>query len=91
MLHTKTTSPDMTSNWQSKCPRKEDAKSKSTCSVGIPSAEILGRHSTSLKDDKVDAGARNLYEPNCYRHTKVMELVPELEKAIRLLKSKNLN
>lgn len=89
MLHTKTTSPEMTSNWQNKCPRKGD-KAKSSCTVGIPSAEILGTHEHSVYDKTLDAGAKaSHYEPNCYRHSRVMELVPELEKAIQSIKAKN--
>lgn len=87
MLHTKTTSPEMTSNWQSKCARK-GVKSKASCSVGIPSAEILGTHPSS--PSRESNSARNLYEANCYRHGKVMDLVPELEKIIQSVKTNRL-
>lgn len=86
MLHTKTTSPEMTSNWQSKCARK-GVKSKASCSVGIPSAEILRTHRSSPADD---SSVRNSYEPNCYRHGRVMDLAQELEKLIQSLKTTGL-
>ena len=81
MLHTKTTSPEMTSNWRSQCPRK-GSSTKSSCAVGIPSAEILGTKN-SLHQDSIGTGAS--YEANCFRHSRVMELIPQLEQALRLV------
>jgi hypothetical protein len=82
MLHTKTTSPDMTSSWQNRCPRKE-SPSKSSCPVGIPSMEVIGADGGNLDES---TGLANVsYESNCYRHKRVMELIPELEKALKSL------
>ena len=85
MLHAKTTSPEMTLNWQSKCSRNENP-TKSSCHVGVPSIEILGTSNATNLNEAV--GARVIYEPNCFRHSRVMELIPKLEKVIRSLISK---
>jgi hypothetical protein len=85
MLHTKTTSPEMTSNWQYKCPSK-GSSSKSSCSVGIPSTEILGTGTTLASADKNDnAAATAVYKSNCFLHSRVKELVPMLEEAMQTL------
>ena len=79
LLHSKTTSPDKTVNWQTTCPRK-GVETKS-CTVGIPSGELLGSDST--EDEGASAKVSSLFEPNCYRHSRVMhEWIPKLEEAL---------
>lgn len=84
MLHTKTTSPEMTSKWQSKCPRN-GSSSKSSCAVGIPFLENLG---SDVHNSTIDLRHEiSVYKPNCYRHSRVVELIPQLEKALQLYKN----
>jgi len=88
LLHAKTTSPDMTANWKTKCPLKGDSSSNS-CKVGIPSSKLLGVDNNNLQESlpmKKDNNPISVtYEANCYPHFRVMQLVPLLEQAMKRL------
>lgn len=89
LLHAKTTSPDMTANWKTKCPLKGDSSSNS-CKVGIPSSKLLGVDNNNLMQESLPMKKDNnsisvTYEANCYPHSRVMQLVPFLEAAMKRL------
>jgi hypothetical protein len=83
LLHAKTTGPEKTSGWNEVCHRKgDDITRSSTCTVGIPSHEImLGEYNLSVGEDGNAISAA--FESNCYRHSRVMkDYVPRLESAL---------
>ena len=51
--------------------------------------EILG---SSTQDTAIDhrSGISD-YKPNCYRHSRVVDLIPQLEKALQLYKNQSMS
>ena len=95
LLHTKTTGPEMTSQWHAKCPRQGDVNSKKDkCVVGIPSTQILGTVTSKVsgtKDKIQSMVVSSMFESNCYRHNMVTESwVPKLERALQSLMENDL-
>lgn len=94
LLHSKSTLPDSTSKWHSKCPRRgESGSSSNSCNVGIPSSNLLGIDGLDDLDELelVPTQRHNqvssIYESNCYPHLRVQHLVPLLEEAIQRLQA----
>ncbi len=87
LLHSKSTLPEMTANWHSKCPLKAASGSIKDCKVGIPSSDVLGLDITSDESRFVESDVSAKYESNCYPHIRVGRLVPSLEEAIKRLTS----
>mmetsp|Transcript_9039 Transcript_9039/g.18100 ORF Transcript_9039/g.18100 Transcript_9039/m.18100 type:complete len:885 (-) Transcript_9039:2268-4922(-) len=89
LLHSKSTLPEMTANWHSKCPLKATSGSIKDCKVGIPSSNMLGVDIVSEESEFVESD--NLvsakFESNCYPHMLVKRLVPFLEVAMKRLTS----
>lgn len=86
LLHSKSTLPEMTANWHSKCPLKAASGSIKECKVGIPSTNLLG----AGKEEKPgivesDNSVSTAFEKNCYPHHRVKHLVPSLERAMERL------
>ena len=84
LLHTKTTGPEATSQWQTTCPHKGTHVEKNPCKVGIPSKDkVLGEEAISLIASSRSSAA---FESNCYMHSRVSnEWVPKLESALQSL------
>eukprot|EP00986_Skeletonema_menzelii_P005799 scaffold2145_cov136-Skeletonema_menzelii.AAC.4 len=89
LLHTKSTLPEMTLDWHSKCPRKAASGSIKDCKVGMPSSDVLGVDTASEESRLIDTD--NLvsakYESNCYPHFRVKRFIPALEEAMKKLTS----
>ena len=84
LLHTKTTGPEATSQWQTTCPHKGTQVEKNPCKVGIPSRDkVLGDEAILIASSRSNAAA---FESNCYMHSRVSnEWVPKLESALQSL------
>ncbi|KAL9186044.1 hypothetical protein ACHAXT_005282 [Thalassiosira profunda] len=85
LLHAKTTGPEQTSGWHEKCSRKGAGTKNASCKVGIPSQEKFLGGDTAANTKGGNAGPSSAFESNCYRHSKVNEIVPQLEEALRSL------
>jgi len=85
LLHSKSTLPEMTANWHSKCPLKATSGSIKDCKVGIPSSNMLGVDILSEESEFNLVSAK--FESNCYPHMRVKQLVPSLEVAMKRLTS----
>jgi hypothetical protein len=78
MLHTKTTNPSSTKDWQSKC---RDPKNPKNCPVGIPFP--------TLKTSRAGNHSANGLAHNCYPHERVQnEFKQKLEQLLRPLRNK---
>ena len=91
LLHSKSTLPEMTKDWTSKCPLKDksDGSTKS-CKVGIPSTSLLGVDNASkqlMQSTESENLTSSNFEPNCYPHLRVKGIIPLLEEAIGRIKS----
>lgn len=83
LLHSKSTLPEMTANWNSKCPLKAASGSIKDCKVGIPSSDVLGVDNSSKESGFTESAVSAKYESNCYPHIRVKRLVPSLEEALK--------
>ncbi len=89
LLHSKSTLPEMTEKWHSKCPLKAASGSTKDCKVGIPSSDMLGVD--DLKEEPATIESDNAvsapFQSNCYPHLRVKHLIPSLEEALKRLTS----
>lgn len=89
LLHSKSTLPEMTENWHSKCPLKDAYGSIKDCKVGIPATNALGDENLEEKPVTIenDNAVSAPFQSNCYSHLRVKHLIPSLEDAIKRLTS----